>query len=536
MKKNYFALFFIVVSLFLYIFTFNTYSQVTQQWVRNYNTVGIDIGKKTRVDKFTGNIYVSGTVDGSFVTIKYSPSGQQLWVKKYSIPSQICSATDMVLDNLGGIIITGNSSYANNSDIITIKYSSDGSVQWIKKYNGVNNSYDYALAMATDGQGGIIVTGKTYSNSTEDDVLTIKYSHDGTQEWLKKFNSGGNSIDNAKSVTIDGEKNVYLTGRSEEGDIFKWFTLKYTAAGNLVWVKYDSSDRSVGYKIVNSESMSQVYSIGFFYPGGTSEGNLKVTAFNRNGDKQWENYYSNWDYISNAVFDENFKLLYLFGVAEESGIRQFITVASNVSRQGGTSWFDLYSNEQFSTMSSSEIVLDNNHNIYVTGTSSNSTTQSDFVTLKYDIGGNRIWKQSYNQTGTGINRSKGITVDNSGNVYVMGLSDNGNSTDITTIKYSQGILPRDPLTNIPGDFMLYQNYPNPFNPSTQIKYELPLDANVKITVYDMLGKELAVLVNEQKTAGRYNVSFDASRISSGMYFYKIEAGSYTDTKKMLLVK
>ncbi len=91
-------------------------------------------------------------------------------------------------------------------------------------------------------------------------------------------------------------------------------------------------------------------------------------------------------------------------------------------------------------------------------------------------------------------------------------------------------------SNIPSTFSLKQNYPNPFNPYTEIKFDLPKDEMVKISVFDVLGSEIIVLVNEFKKAGEYNVKFDAAKLSSGVYFYSIAAGEFTDTKKMVLVK
>jgi hypothetical protein len=89
---------------------------------------------------------------------------------------------------------------------------------------------------------------------------------------------------------------------------------------------------------------------------------------------------------------------------------------------------------------------------------------------------------------------------------------------------------------VPSSFALYQNYPNPFNPVTNIQYDIPKASNVSVKVYDMGGREAATLVNENKQPGTYNVSFDASGLSSGVYFYKITAGDYTKTMKMILVK
>jgi hypothetical protein len=97
---------------------------------------------------------------------------------------------------------------------------------------------------------------------------------------------------------------------------------------------------------------------------------------------------------------------------------------------------------------------------------------------------------------------------------------------------------------IVNEFYLEQNYPNPFNPSTKIKYSIPYviasetkqSQLVTLKVYDVLGNEVAILVNEEKSAGSYEVNFDASRLTSGIYFYKLQAGSFVATKKMILLR
>lgn len=89
---------------------------------------------------------------------------------------------------------------------------------------------------------------------------------------------------------------------------------------------------------------------------------------------------------------------------------------------------------------------------------------------------------------------------------------------------------------VPNSFALYQNYPNPFNPVTQIKFDVPKAAEVKLTIFDILGREVAVLVNESLTPGTYNADWNASSFASGVYFYEIKAGDFRDVKKMMLIK
>jgi len=88
----------------------------------------------------------------------------------------------------------------------------------------------------------------------------------------------------------------------------------------------------------------------------------------------------------------------------------------------------------------------------------------------------------------------------------------------------------------PFNYSLQQNYPNPFNPSTTIEYSIPQSGLVTLKVFNVLGKEVATLVNGQNDAGNHKVEFNASALNSGVYFYKIESGNFVDTKKMILLK
>ena len=96
-------------------------------------------------------------------------------------------------------------------------------------------------------------------------------------------------------------------------------------------------------------------------------------------------------------------------------------------------------------------------------------------------------------------------------------------------------------SNIPTTFQVYQNYPNPFNPSTIIQYSLPQAKKVRIVVYDISGKEIALLADKYQNAGTYNVTWNGNNnsgqpVASGIYFYTVQAGNYAQTKKMVLLK
>ncbi|MHB1688279.1 MAG: T9SS type A sorting domain-containing protein, partial [Ignavibacteriaceae bacterium] len=113
------------------------------------------------------------------------------------------------------------------------------------------------------------------------------------------------------------------------------------------------------------------------------------------------------------------------------------------------------------------------------------------------------------------------------NVAVWSYTWIGNKWSVTGIKDAKQTV---------NNYQLAQNYPNPFNPSTQIQYSIMKPGLVSLKIYDILGRQVATLVNQFQSQGSYTVSFDASKLASGVYFYKIESGSFQSVKKMMLLK
>lgn len=140
----------------------------------------------------------------------------------------------------------------------------------------------------------------------------------------------------------------------------------------------------------------------------------------------------------------------------------------------------------------------------------------------------------YNENNSGLpmNEVTAIAIDSHGNKWITtnggGLAVFNENGIVLDVKGQSGV--------VPSSISLHQNYPNPFNPSTTISYELPWSAFVVLTVYDVLGREVETLVNERQIAGSHSVRFDGSALPSGVYFYRLEAGTYHETKKLILLK
>ncbi|MEJ2105639.1 MAG: T9SS type A sorting domain-containing protein [Ignavibacteriaceae bacterium] len=152
------------------------------------------------------------------------------------------------------------------------------------------------------------------------------------------------------------------------------------------------------------------------------------------------------------------------------------------------------------------------------------------------------WQWDFNNDGTidATDQNPSYTYSQLGNysvkliVFTGSFTDTLIRTDYISVNPVTGV--EDEVNHSPEEFQLFQNYPNPFNPTTTIKYYVPEESFVNLKVYNVLGTEVAELVNEKKTPGLYELNFGGENIPSGVYVYRVKAGSFTASKKMLLLK
>ncbi len=133
----------------------------------------------------------------------------------------------------------------------------------------------------------------------------------------------------------------------------------------------------------------------------------------------------------------------------------------------------------------------------------------------------QFWTKSIEPTGGTVTLRNLNSIDSNGIHHPIDL------TVITGIEKPK---------EIPSNFTMSQNYPNPFNPSTKIKFTVPQAGQINLKIFNSLGQEVKTLVSEEKDIGNYEVSFNASNLPSGIYFYKLQAGSFIESKKMILMK
>jgi len=160
---------------------------------------------------------------------------------------------------------------------------------------------------------------------------------------------------------------------------------------------------------------------------------------------------------------------------------------------------------------------------------------TDGFILQINDSGNLLWRKSFG--GISSEYFQDIVLLENNEFLVVGNTESfgAGKSDVWLLKFSTttDVKPE----NFPvDDFTLYQNYPNPFNPRTVFSYQLPVSGDVTVKVFDVLGNEIATLVDEYKPAGNYEVQWDASNNTSGVYFYQLKVENFIETKKMILLR
>ena len=384
-------------------------------------------------------------------------------------------------------------------------------------YKSTNNGQTFFLhSIAVPGSGGAgedkewIFCDPVNTNSTYDNVfitwtsfgpqpgIKFRKSADGGLNWFSTVNIGDNTSGQGSNVCTGTNNQIYVV---------------WAASG----IRFDKSTNG-------GTSFGTDYQLSSF---ATSDG-YPFICCDYSGNATRGNIYIVWDDRRNGNADIWFQK----------------------STNGGSNWLasplrvnDVTTNNQYWP----GIQCDNNGNLFVIyyDTRTSGSVINSYIAYSTDAGATWVNQQLSDSSFTNQEPNSDVRFGD----YIQIDAYNGKVLPVWTDQrkgfpdqeiYSanlSGIIGVTPVNlEIPEQFSLYQNYPNPFNPSTNIRFALPMESFTEIIIYDAIGRFVKKLLSVKLNAGTYETDFDASNLSSGLYFYKIQAGTYSETKKMLIIK
>jgi hypothetical protein len=537
----------VIITLFLVLtIASNTEAQIAELWRKSY-IQEIESSVKSYARDNAGNFIIGASVGrnipigANYVILKFNPEGDTLWRREYhSVDGTHDHLWDVYVDGSGNIYATGLSTdYSTPSTLRTVKYSPAGTLLWqrtdtveakqqnngiskeacikegpdgsiyiltnrlgflcLLKYNPngtliydrdidlpQNIAYMYARGLEVNSHGLILSSEFVDNVNYQYHQLGLKCSFSGDTAWTWYERFGNTFWEGPASLIIDAGGNSYfLTQLMQNFYTSKMVVTKVNPAGGILWTKTHGTGID-NYRVIPRDIKLD------------NAGNVIVAA------------------------DNTYHLI--------GSIQYFETIAIKYSSVGDLLWTKNIRSAEINDLTPRSILVAPDNSIYVSGECPMQTSSSQFI-QKFTPQGDSVW--NFNIQGVNYwSIGRFASIDNAGNVFLASERQNG----IMLTKFGVPIGIQNINSEIPGSFSLSQNYPNPFNPVTNIEFAVPKAGFVKLAVYDITGKEIETLAAGQISAGTYKADWNASGRASGIYFYRLEAQDYAETKKMILVK
>jgi hypothetical protein len=572
----------IIIILFYSVFCFAQAPDTI--WTKTLGGSNIDIGtcvQETTDGGFiiTGYTRSFGSMSGrNVLLIKTDQSGNIIWINGYG-GNNDDEGNSVVQTSDGGYVACGyTKSYGSGgNDVYLLKVDANGNQLWDRVFGGTSDEEVYSMVLTDDG--GFLLAGATSSfGSGSRDIWLIKTDASGNQQWTKTI--GGLSSDGARSISKTFDGGYIITGWTFSygpGAVGNVWLVKTDTAGNMVWNKFfGGTDDDRGLSVKQTTDGGYILT-GYTASSGAGLDDMLLIKTDSLGNAQWQNTFggSGRDY-GNSVIQSSDGGFVVTGYTLSYGAGGDDLWIVKTNELGNQLWSKTLGGAQsdvgnylIETSDGSFIITGHTlsrgaglHDVWLIKLA--SVIPVELVSFNASVSGNDAELKWI--TATEIN-NKGFEIQRA--MIVNELKDysweaagfiNGNGTSTETHIYSfidknlesgkyayrlkqidfDGSFEYSDIVEIeisnPEEFVLEQNYPNPFNPTTVISWQSPVGIHQTLRIYDVLGNEVATLVDEYRETGRFKVEFYASNLASGLYFYKLTAGNYSATRKMILMK
>jgi hypothetical protein len=487
-----------------------------------------------------------------FALNSYAQVPDTLWSKIYNISPDLDDAKCIDETEDGGYIVTGSTvpnGMTSAIDIFLLKTNANGDLIWIKTYG-----WDYieeGLSVEQTVDGGYIIGGRALhingpipASDNHSDVWILKTDRNGDTLWTKSYGGTGHDYCTSIHQTLDlgyiisGTKNSkYAYPPNCFLDCSDYYAsrawlVRTDANGDTLWTKY-FDEGSYG-NFVRQTSDGGLILVGSLVFGNQLD--ILLVKTNLLGELIWK-----------KVIGGNESLEFGRDVREVSdgfvitghggplqGAVDVLLMKTDIS--GEVLWTKTFGGEMSDSGNSLELMADGG--FIVTGIKNAQwyIHYGDVLVFETDSEGNLIWERVYDIRLNDYAWSSAQT--RSGRIIITGMVAGTGIGDGDVWVAKMGTEPShipDNQSNV-ADYILYQNYPNPFNPITTIEFSLPRIEFVTLKIYNILGWEVATLVSKKLAAGNYKYKWDAGSLSSGLYLYKIKAGAFQQTEKMVLLR
>jgi hypothetical protein len=442
------------------------------QWTRTFGWSGDE--RAYDIQQIGNGGYIVGGVSfAGFYAVLLTSSGDTVWTRTYAFGNGAYLTQEI---QGGDFLLAGfklNSPWGQDASFARI--SATGDVVWSKLYGGIYDQQVNAAAITADN--GCIAVGQNITGAFGmTGILAFRIAANGDSLWMDDF--PGSGADNAFDVVTTGDGGCIIAGSYGTNNNDAYF-IRLDAGGNVVWTKQygTPTGNEKAYCVV------QTPDAGFLAGGVTSTGGI-LYKLNPSGDTLWTRS------LSLGPYDIRVATGGQYIIAGQLNLDAALTLVDSL---GTPIWTKTYGGSQSEQARSAQQTSDGGF-VLAGSTTSFGAGGADFYVVKTDSLGQAV------SVGTGH-------------------------------------------APTPVEARLEQNYPNPFNPVTVINYAIAGgkeygvgSMETKLVVYDLLGREVATLVNEEKAPGRYEVTFDASALASGVYIYRLNAAQYVECRKMVVMR